>query len=321
LRILCERIVQIARTDAGVLIEGESGTGKELVARAIHYYSQRRENPYVGLNCGAISDSLLGSELFGHVAGAFSGAIADKQGLVEQARGGTLLIDEASEMSHKMQVEILRWAQEREYRRVGESAARSSDVRLIVASNQDLAGLVRGGRFRGDLFYRFKVAVIRIPPLRERPEDVQLLIERFTETHARRCGRQRVSISTAAMDVLLQYPWPGNVRELEHCFQGLLTNPTEHLGADEVLAYLDAPNEASVPEILRTNESTSLSGASSPNVWRRHVELPRLPSEETKRRYQQAYFEYGGNRTAMARALSTSASQVRRKIREYKLEG
>jgi two-component system response regulator PilR (NtrC family) len=196
-----------------VLVAGESGTGKELVAKAIHYNSERKDKPFIAVNCGAIPENLLESELFGHEKGSFTGAVQQKAGLFEVANGGTLFLDEIGELPPSMQVKLLRVLQEREFRRVGGTRNIQVDVRMIAASNKDLEGEVGRGAFREDLFYRLNVIRIVLPPLRERRDDIPLLIEHFYRNIT---GREGVDIAEGALCRLLDYHWPGNVRELEN---------------------------------------------------------------------------------------------------------
>jgi two-component system response regulator HydG len=213
-----ERVVRVSPTDATVLLTGESGTGKELVARAIHAGSRRSAHPFVPVNCAAITETLLESELFGHARGAFTGAIRARRGLFEEASGGTLFIDEIGETTPGFQAKLLRALQEGEIRRVGESAPVRVDVRIIAATNQDLRRAISEKRFREDLFYRLNVVPLRIPPLRERREDIPLLARHFLEGHARRSGVAR-RWSTDALAKLLEHEWPGNVRELQNAVE------------------------------------------------------------------------------------------------------
>jgi two-component system response regulator HydG len=215
LRELLDRVMRVAATDATVLISGESGTGKELVARALHAASRRAEKPFVPVNCAAITETLLESELFGHARGAFTGAIRARRGLFEEASGGTLFIDEIGETAQGSQAKLLRAIQEGEIRRVGESLPVKVDVRVVAATNQNLKQAVAEKRFRDDLYYRLNVVPLRIPPLRERREDVPVLAQHFLELHAARTG-ERKTLTAAALQKLMQYPWPGNVRELEN---------------------------------------------------------------------------------------------------------
>ena len=212
-------IKAVAVGETTVLIQGESGTGKELVAGAIHYNSERRNNPFVGVNCSALTESLLESELFGHAKGAFTGAVRDRAGRFEDAHGGTLFLDEIGEISPFIQVKLLRVLQEREIERVGESRKRKIDIRIIAATNTDLYSLVKNGSFREDLYYRLKVFPILIPPLRKRREDIPLLISHFIHFQNQKTGNRIAGVSQSAMRILMDYTWPGNVRELENAIE------------------------------------------------------------------------------------------------------
>ncbi len=209
-------VEKVAPTDATVLIMGESGTGKELVARMIHSLSQRRDGPYVRMNCAAIPEGLIESELFGYEKGAFTGAVQSRKGKFELANGGTILLDEIGEMPINLQAKLLRVLQEKEIDRLGGKTL-PIDVRVIATTNRDLAKEVKEGRFREDLFYRLSVVPIYIPPLRERREDVPLLAEYFLHIYSKKIGKEVSKISSEAMEILSSYPWPGNVRELENC--------------------------------------------------------------------------------------------------------
>jgi two-component system response regulator PilR (NtrC family) len=209
----------IAPTGSTVLITGESGTGKELVARAIHFNSLRKDRPFVALNCGALSETLLDSELFGHMRGAFTGADTNKKGLIEVAEKGTVFLDEIGEMSSLVQVKLLRVLQERKYRRLGGTEEVEADIRVIAATNRDLSKMVAEGTFREDLFYRINVIPIRLPALRERTEDIPLLAEHFVQRFTAQMGKSITGISGAAMACLKAYNWPGNIRELENAME------------------------------------------------------------------------------------------------------
>lgn len=226
-----ELIRKVAVSRANVLVTGESGTGKELVAKAIHFNSERSASPFVPINCGAIPETLLESELFGHEKGAFTGATGLKAGLFEVANHGTIFLDEIGELPASMQVKLLRVLQEREFRRVGGTRNLPVDVRLIAATNKDLANETREGRFREDLYYRLNVIHIPMPPLRERTEDIPLLISHFYRSHA---GHD-VRISPAALRLLLDYPWPGNIRELHNVLERcLVLEATESISVDSL---------------------------------------------------------------------------------------
>jgi two-component system response regulator PilR (NtrC family) len=202
-----------------VLITGESGTGKELVARAIHFNSPRKDRPFVALNCGALSETLLDSELFGHVRGAFTGADTNKKGLIEVAEKGTIFLDEIGEMTPIVQVKLLRVLQERKFRRLGGTEEVDADIRIIAATNRDLSRMVAEGTFREDLYYRINVIPLRLPPLRERRDDIPLLAEHFVRRFAAQMGKTIAGISGGAMALLRSYGWPGNIRELENAME------------------------------------------------------------------------------------------------------
>ena len=208
-----------ASSNATVLIQGESGTGKELVAGAIHYNSEREDKPLITVNCSALSESLLESELFGHVKGAYTGAMRDRIGRFEEAQGGTIFLDEIGELSSFIQVKLLRVLQEREIERVGESRKRKVDIRVIAATHQDLYSRVQEGYFREDLYYRLKVFPINLPPLCERKEDLPLLIGHFIKAQNQKTGKKIKGVSQAALRILMDYHWPGNVRELENAIE------------------------------------------------------------------------------------------------------
>jgi formate hydrogenlyase transcriptional activator len=216
LKRVLETVEQVATTDATVLITGETGTGKELIARAIHRRSARASGPLVKVNCAAIPDTLLASELFGHERGAFSGAVERRKGRFEQAHGGTLFLDEIGELPQEMQVLLLRVLQEREFERLGGTHSLQVDVRLVAATNRDLAEDVRVGRFRSDLYYRLNVFPVHVPALRERPEDIPPLVAHFAEKYGARFGRKISRIDRRTLDILQAHSWPGNVRELEN---------------------------------------------------------------------------------------------------------
>ena len=212
-------IEQVARTDSTVLVTGESGTGKEWVARAIHFYSLRRDRPFVALNCGALPEALLESELFGHMKGAFTGATANKKGLIEAAEKGTLFLDEIGEMTPMMQVKLLRVLQERKFRRLGGVEELEGAMRVIAATNQDLNKMVADGKFREDLYYRINVIPIHLPPLRERQEDIPLLADYFLAKYRDQMAKDVCGVSQETMDLLAAYAWPGNIRELENVIE------------------------------------------------------------------------------------------------------
>ncbi|HEY8280525.1 MAG TPA: sigma-54 dependent transcriptional regulator [Bdellovibrionota bacterium] len=212
-------LARAALSSSSVLIIGESGTGKELVARAIHENSSRKGKRMLAVNCGALADSLLESELFGHAKGAFTGAVQEKKGLLEEANGGTLFLDEIGDVSPSLQVKLLRFLQEGEFKPVGSNENRHSDLRVVAATHRNLEELIRTGKFREDLFYRLKVIEIHLPPLRDRPEDLPDLVNHFLARYSEQNGKRISHVSPEAMALLREHSWPGNVRELEHCIE------------------------------------------------------------------------------------------------------
>jgi Nif-specific regulatory protein len=236
MRAVFDRIARVAQTDATVLIRGESGTGKELVARAVHRNSSRATRPFVAINCAALTESLLESELFGHEKGAFTGAIGVKKGRLELADGGTLFLDEIGELPHNLQAKLLRALQEREFERVGGTRPVRVDFRLVAATNRDLDAAVKSGAFRQDLFYRLNVVSLTLPPLRDRKQDLPLLADYFVRKHATRCGRQSCTLTAEVVTRFIGYDWPGNVRELENIIEQALV-----LGSGDCVVPDDLP--------------------------------------------------------------------------------
>jgi DNA-binding NtrC family response regulator len=241
LREALARAAQVARTEATVLLTGESGTGKELVARAIHYASPRAEGSFVAVNCAALPDTLLESELFGHERGAFTGADRQKPGRFELAAGGTLFLDEIGDLSAAVQVKLLRVLQEREFQRLGGTATLKADVRLIAATNRNLSAEMAAGRFRSDLFYRLSVFNVHLPPLRERREDVLLLADHFIRTLGTQMGKGDLTLSRDACDLLRRHPWPGNIRELQNAIERSLITSEGTLITSAHLALAPSP--------------------------------------------------------------------------------
>ncbi len=224
-----DTVKRVAPAMANVLIQGESGSGKELVARAIHNSGPRKSKPFIPVNCTAIPEQLLESELFGHVKGSFTGAIADKKGLFEEANGGTIFLDEIGDLNLTLQAKLLRVIQDREIRAVGDSQIRQVDVRILAATHRDLKTMVAEGKFREDLFYRLNVLPVRVPPLRERPGDIPLLVESFIAKFAAQNNSKVAGVTPAAMTALMAHPWPGNVRELENIIERAVVLSTEEL--------------------------------------------------------------------------------------------
>ena len=293
---------KVARHPSTVLVTGESGTGKELIARHIHDASPRASRPFVAVNCAAIPEALLESELFGHAKGAFTGAISERQGLFEEAHEGTLFLDELGDLPVPLQVKLLRALQEGEVRRVGDNASRSVDVRLVAATARDLESDVAEGRFRADLYYRVNVVRIHLPALRERAEDIPELVRHFVDRFNRRLGLRVTGLSAAAMRALVEYPWPGNVRELENVIERAMVLTDGPQVDVEQLPTLAAP-------------AARADGAVSPldlSVKRRTEELERALIAEALERTH-------GNRTRAAKLLDLSHRALLYKIRDYGL--
>jgi len=291
-----------------VLILGESGTGKELIARALHYNSVRRGAPFVAVNCGAIPENLLESELFGHVKGAFTDASTDKAGMFEQADNGTLFLDEIGEMPLALQVKLLRVLQEGEIRRVGGTAPKKIDVRVVSATSKDLEQEVAQGRFREDLFFRLNVLSIHLPPLRERNEDLPLLVDHFLRKYGDEMDRKEITCPPDVLKVLMAYTWPGNIRELENCMQrGLLLCEGDTLETsclpDKIM--LKAPAGMTVAALCLANDNLSIKRASE----QLERDMIRRALEKTS-----------GNRTHAARLLEISHRSLLYKLKEYGIE-
>jgi two-component system NtrC family response regulator len=242
MRAVSDTASRVAQTDTTVLLVGESGTGKELLARAIHFNSGRARGAFVTVNCAAIPEQLLESELFGHRRGSFTGAVADKRGKFEMAHGGTVFLDEIGDLAPLLQVKLLRVLQEREIDKVGETRPIKVDVRVLAATNRDLEKMIAGGTFREDLYYRLAVVSIRMPPLRERVDDIPLLVDAFLEKHAQRLGHARPAIQKDVYSAFNLYSWPGNIRELENVVERALV-----LDKDGVIGLDDLPDRLRTP--------------------------------------------------------------------------
>lgn len=253
MRVVFERMSRIVKTDSTVLITGESGTGKELVARALHYNGMRKHKPFVAVNCSAIPELLLESELFGHVRGSFTGAIRDKAGKFEAANHGTIFLDEIGTMPLHLQTKLLRVLQEQEVERVGSNKSVKLDVRVLSATNSDLELLIRQGQFREDLYYRLNVIPLHLPPLRERKQDIMALVAVFLEKCYRLMGRSQMTISRRALEALEQYSWPGNVRELENLVERLVA-----LTEGDIINIDDLPGEMCAQGIVAGDISLEL---------------------------------------------------------------
>ncbi len=304
---------RVASTDATVLVVGESGTGKELVARASHASSARASGPFVAVDCGAIAEGVLESELFGHARGSFTGATGARRGLFEEASGGTLFLDEIGDIGARIQGQLLRVLQDREIRRVGESAPIKVDTRVVAATNKDLAEAAKAGRFREDLFYRLNVVTIRIPPLRERREDIPLLAEHFAARHA---GERGATLTTEAREALLLWDWPGNVRELENAVaRALALNPGGTILPEDLPEAVRERWEARRGAPVRTPSSITplppMPAATDPIV----ADHPSL-DELTRRYAERVLRESGGNKTRAAEALGIDRKTLSRLLRE-----
>ena len=297
-------LTHVISTDTSVLIQGETGTGKELIARIIHYNGNRKDKPFVAENCGALTESLLESELFGHVKGAFTGAVADKKGLFEMAHGGTVLLDEIGEMPTAMQVKLLRVLQEGQLRPVGSSQSVRVNVRLITCTNRDLEQAVRQGSFREDLYYRIAVFPITIPPLRERQSDIPLLATHFLEEYAMKFQRTVPRLLPAALDKLTRYAWPGNVRELQNEMERAVT-----LAGNDVVINLDYLSAK-----IRAGGSESL--VAIPKQGALQEVVAQLEQQMVTEALQKSH----GNRSRAARALGLSRQGLLNKISRYKIE-
>jgi two-component system response regulator HydG len=288
----------VAPSDSTVLIQGESGTGKEVIARYLHNLSARPDGPFLSINCGALPENLLESELFGHVKGSFTGAVRDKQGLFAAARGGTFFMDEVGEMPPSLQIKLLRVLQEREVIPVGATEAIPVDVRIVAATNRDLEEEVRRGHFRSDLFYRLNVIAVELPCLRERRDDLVMLIDHFLQEMATERSGTPKALSSEALDAVMVYDWPGNVRELQ--------NALEHA---VVLTKAALIEPAALPErITRRRREPLVAERSSPN-----------PSLEV---IERAYIMWvlqaeGGNKTRAAEVLGIDPSTLYRKLSRY----
>jgi len=303
MQTIYETIESVAKSDANVLIVGESGTGKELIANAIHYNSLRAKKPFIKVNCAALPKELIESELFGHTKGAFTGAHADKDGLIQHAAGGSLLLDEIAEMPVELQPKLLRVLQERSYRKIGSERTYAVNFRLISSTNRPPADAIRDGLLRDDLFYRISTITIHVPPLRERTEDIQLLAEHFLKMYARKYGRPITGISQAAYQRLFSHTWPGNVRELQNVIERAVL-----LAKANKIEPVDLPfDNGSLPEKAAQSAAWDV----PPNLTLEEIE--KLVIEKTLQRT-------GGNKQAAANLLGIYRPRLYSKIRKYKID-
>ena len=298
-----ETIRKTADSGSTVMITGESGTGKELVAQALHWESARRNGPFVSVNCGAVPEMLMESELFGHLKGAFTGAVANTEGLFAAADGGTLFLDEITEIPQTVQVKLLRAIQERQIRRVGDTRDVKIDVRLIAASNRDLGKAVADGILREDLFYRLNVIPIHLPPLRDRREDIPLLVARFMKKLGPEVGREVRGVTPEAVAVLEQYHWPGNIRELENVVErALVLGSSDTLTADALPASVRQPRDRDDVPVELPSDGIDLE-ATLDRIERRYIQL--------------ALDRVGGVQTRAAELLRVSFRQFRYKLQKF----
>ena len=325
---LKEMLKKVAPTEATVLIQGENGTGKELVANSIYHSSSRAQNPYVRVNCAALSESLMESEFFGHEKGAFTGATERREGRFELANGGTLLLDEISEISPRLQAKLLRVLQEREFERVGGSKTIQVDVRVLATTNRDLKKSVEKGDFREDLFYRLNVFPVAVPPLRERAGDVRRLAEHFLERFARQHGRNGLKISPLGLRAMEVHPWPGNVRELQNTIERavILSDPGTAIGAG-VLGLPPVEGAELEPqsrvretdrELGRSAKGSKILNEVAPFEFAQPGQLVPL-SQVEKQHILQTLEACDGNRTRAASALEISIRTLRNKLNEYRV--
>lgn len=301
-------IKKVANTNANVLILGESGTGKELVARAIHDNSGRKSMPCVVINCGGIPENLLESELFGYMKGSFTGAYSDKPGLFEIARGGTIFLDEIVELPPALQVKLLRVVQEKTFRRIGGSEDNKVDVRIISATNKDLAMSVKEGKFREDLYYRLNVIPIHIPPLRERREDIPLLVRHFMEKYSREFGKEIKTISTYALELLLKYQFPGNIRELENIIERSIVLEQSNIILPENL-------------VLTGGVQTPDYGSEDFSIPAGGIDLNAEMAKLERLWIEKALEKAGGSKTMAAELLRVSADSLRYRIEKLGIQG
>jgi DNA-binding NtrC family response regulator len=307
LRSVLDLVAKVAETDSTVLITGESGTGKELIARALHYNSRRAERRLVTVNCGAIPEELLESELFGHVRGAFTSAISQREGRFALAHGGTIFLDEIGDMSPNLQVKLLRVLQDRTFEPVGSSKSQTVDVRVVAATNQDLERAIREGRFREDLYYRLNVIPIEVPPLRQRPDDIPLLVQHFLDVMHQERGTRVDSISDEALALLCRHDWPGNVRELENLIERL-----------SVLRGEGEIRVEDLPANLRGRPSVPLAAPSLPESGLDFREVvDRFESELIRQALEQTQ----GNKNRAAQLLGLNRTTLLEKIKKKGLEG
>lgn len=312
---------QVAPSNACILITGESGTGKEVMARHIHQKSKRTEQAFVAVNCAAIPDNLLESELFGHEKGAFTGAVARRVGKFEEAHGGTLLLDEVSEMDTRLQAKLLRAIQEREIDRVGGSKPIQVDIRVIATSNRDLVAEVKAGTFREDLLYRLNVVNLKLPPLRERPADVSLLADHFVTKYAKANGVPAKPLSQPAVQALQSHPWPGNVRELENTLHRAVLLATEAEITPEAIVLPDGSRPGQVEGMSVSAVAGGIASGAAGTGADNEALVGRTVAEVEQRLILDTLNHCLGNRTHAANILGISIRTLRNKLKAYTEEG
>jgi len=301
---LLETIKKVAPYKSTILVTGESGTGKELIAKAVHYSSNRSEGPFIPINCGAIPETLLESELFGHAKGAFTDAVSTKKGLFEEATGGTIFLDEIGEIPPSLQVKLLRVLEEEQIRRVGDTQQIPVDVRIVTSTLRELNEDVKDGRFRSDLFYRLNVMNIHIPPLRDRREDIPVLVDRFIKANNEAMGKNIKGVDSEAMEILLAYSWEGNVRELENAIERAMT-----LAEGPQITKKDIP-----PYISENDEQGTLS------IPDNELSIKKVGKYVEEILIRRALAQTEGNRTKAARILEISHRALLYKIKEYGIQ-
>lgn len=288
---------KVLDNETTVLITGPSGTGKELVARAIHYNGRRKDEPFVAINCGAIPENLIESELFGHKKGAFTGAVSDKKGLIESANGGTLFLDEVGELPLTMQVKLLRFLQDHQFNPVGDVRTRQADVRIVSATNRNLQEAIEEGLFREDLFYRLNVIQIPLPPLKERLKDIPLLAQHFLKTFSKKLGKKVTGCSGEALDLLQEYDWPGNVRELEN--------------AIERAVVMDSDGRIGIDDLVLATRRKPTAG----------IEAGLTLNDLSKQLLEKTLAAVDGNKTRAAEMMGVSLRWVHYKMKEWNIPG
>jgi len=336
LKKLQELLVRVAKSNSTLLITGESGTGKERVARMVHGMSSRQNHPFIPVNCGAIPEGLIESELFGHEKGSFTGALSQRPGRFELAEGGTLFLDEIGELPLALQVKLLRVLQERTYERVGSATQRKADIRILAATHRNLEQMVSTGQFREDLYYRISVIPVEIPPLRHRTEDIPLLVNYFVSRWVREERGEPVRFSNPVMDIFCRYPWPGNIRELENLVErflvlkaGEMVHPEDlpekfsHAAAcieeqpEEFSVSSEALKGALIPSVSSGGDMASAFGEIISNTVE-HIDLSNMLAEIERDLIQKALERFGGNKTKASEFLGMNRTTLIEKLKRLR---